>query len=223
MPTQTYTPTRSCGAGPFAGPYIGAAVGWARQRGKVSFEAGSSFSDNDSSVTFGGYAGYNWQCDRFVFGVETDFNYINTDPSSGEDTVTVQSNLDWFGTVRARGGIAVHDNLLLYVTGGLAYANLDHTFSDTDVNGSGIAFSASNSDTKAGWTIGGGAELLHDDCWILRAEALYVDLGDQNRTYDAGDACVDCVAVAKWDDTFWVARLGLTYKFGHREEVVPLK
>jgi outer membrane immunogenic protein len=224
MPAQTYAPSRSCGAGPFTGPYIGAALGWARQRDKVSFAAGSSFSDNDSSVTFGGYAGYNWQCDRLVFGVETDFNYINTDPSSGEGTVTVGSNLDWFGTVRARGGFVVHDSVLLYVTGGLAYANVDHTFSDTDAAGTGLSFSASNSSTETGWTIGGGAEFLHSERWLLRAEALYVDLGDENRTYTIGDPCIaDCVADAKWDDNFWVVRLGLTYKFGHREEVVPLK
>lgn len=224
MPTQTYTAGRSCAVGPFAGPYIGAALGYAKQRAKIDFEAGSSFRDSDSSVTFGGYAGYNWQCDRLVFGVETDFNYIDTGPTSGEDTVTVESSMDWYGTVRARGGIVVHDNLLLYATGGLAYANIDHSFNDTNVGGVLGPFSASNSKTKAGWTFGGGAEYLHDSRWLLRAEAFYVDLGDETHTYVLGDPCVaECEAVSKWDDSFWVARLGLTYKFGHRETVVPLK
>jgi outer membrane immunogenic protein len=57
------------------------------------------------------------------------------------------------------------------------------------------------------------------DRWLLRAEALYVDLGDKTRDYSAG--C--CAGTTTWDDKFWVGRLGLSYKFGVREPVVPLK
>ena len=46
--------------------------------------SGVTFKDNDGGVTFGGYAGYNWQrcCSPFVFGVETDINYLNTSPTA---------------------------------------------------------------------------------------------------------------------------------------------
>ncbi len=210
-----------CGPGPFSGPYIGAALGYANQRYKNTDPVdGASFKDSDASVTFGGYAGYNWQCDRVLLGVETDFNYIDTSPAATTGTTTTRSALDWYGTLRGRAGIVIHDSLLLYATGGLAYANVDDTFSDTD---SPVGFfSQSNSKTKTGWTIGGGGELVHDSNWLIRAEGFFVDLGSETHTYTVG-TCVACTAISKFDNEFWVARLGVTYKFGPREEVVPLK
>ena len=116
----------------------------------------------------------------------------------------------------------VHDHLLLYATGGLAYASVDHTLSD-DCVGCGThlrslnfgPFSQSNDKTKVGWTVGGGAELLHDSNWVLRAEALYVDLGSETHTYIITDPRGRHLRspMRKWDDQFWVARLGVAYKF----------
>ena len=82
-------PTPCCGTASFAGTYIGAAVGIARHRVEITNEEpgapafGQTFKDNDSSVTFGGYVGYNFQrcCSPFVFGIETDFNYLDTSPT----------------------------------------------------------------------------------------------------------------------------------------------
>src|SRR4029079_1808085 len=111
----------------------------------------------------------------------------------------------------------VHDNLLLYGTAGLAYASVDHKLFDDCVGCSTVSpgfgtFGQSNKDTKAGWTVGGGAELLHDTHWLLRAEALYVDLGSETHTYENPGVFVT-PGVGKWDDNFWVARLGIAYKF----------
>jgi outer membrane immunogenic protein len=234
---QPAAPSECCGSAPFAGAYIGAAVGFARQRNEVlnttvgAPALGLSFKDHDDSVTFGGYVGYNWQrcCSPFVFGVEADFNFMNTSPTALDvevgptalvETTSLESSIDWFGTLRGRAGFVVHDNLLLYATGGLAYARVDHTLSD-DCVGCGSPpglnfgpFSQSNRHTKVGWTVGGGAELLHEANWLLRAEALYVDLGSENESYLitvplGGSANAD----TKWDDQFWVARLGVAYKF----------
>jgi hypothetical protein len=41
----------------------------------------------------------------------------------------------------------------------------------------------SNDQTKVGWTVGGGAELLHNTHWVRRAEALCVDLGSETHSY----------------------------------------
>ena len=103
--------------------------------------------------------------------------------------------------------------MLLYATGGLAYASVDHTLGLTTASAvgyPGVAVLATvrhflavqTSDTKAGWTVGGGAELLRDSHWVLRAEALYVDLGSET-TYlmqliPAASLTPD--AVGKWDD-----------------------
>jgi outer membrane immunogenic protein len=225
-----------CCEAPFAGAYIGAAVGYAQQRVEVLNETvgapalGQTFADDEGSVTFGIYVGYNWQrcCSPFVFGIETDFNYLDTSPTgldvepgpTATETTSLESSINWFGTLRGRAGYVVHDHILLYATGGLAYANVDHKLSVVNL---GVAnpptfpnlgsFSQSQDKTKVGWTVGGGAELLHDSNWVLRAEALYVDLGDnaENWLITAGGFTAN--ANDRWDDQFWVARIGIAYKF----------
>ncbi len=235
-----------CCEAPFAGAYIGAAVGYARQEVEVTFLSqianGLKFRDNDDSFTFGGYVGYNWQrcCSPFVFGIETDFNWQDASPTAFDreppgsggsaETTSLESTINWFGTLRGRAGYVVHDRLLIYATGGLAYANVDHKFSD-DCVGCGNPgdpvlpsdfgpYSQSNDKTKVGWTIGGGAELLHDTRWVLRAEALYVDLGSETHSYTVqasptspSFAGLSTTTAARWDDQFWVARIGVAYKF----------
>jgi outer membrane immunogenic protein len=241
---QPAAPSDCCGSAPFAGAYIGAAIGYGRQRAEITnLEPGApafgqSFKDNDGSVTFGGYVGYNWQrcCSPFVFGIETDFNFLDTSPTAFDreppglggfpETTSLESNINWFGTLRGRVGYVVHDHLLLYATGGLAYASVDHTLSDDCVGcgdpdvavapGRFGTFSQSNDKTKVGWTLGGGAELLHDSNWVLRAEGLYVDLGSETHSYVVTDPLgvfPPATSSAKWDDQFWVARLGVAYKF----------
>jgi outer membrane immunogenic protein len=110
---------------------------------------------------------------------------------------------------------------LVFATAGLAYANLDHTFKDP-----GFGFSKSDDDTEFGWTAGGGIEFMRDSNWSLRADALYVDLGSENHNYSFTGCGGVCSTAIKWDDSFWVTRIGLTYHFGHREptyEYAPLK
>ena len=161
----------------FAGAYVGAAVGIGRQRVQILNEtAGTEFRDREFSVAVGGYAGYNWLYGRFAYGIEADFNYLDTSPTAFDiatgptaltETTSMQSRMDWFGTLRARAGVVVHQNWLLYATGGLAYAQTDHTLSD-DCVGCGNspfnlgAFTQSNRDWRAGWTVGGGTEFLRD-------------------------------------------------------------
>lgn len=237
-----------CCEAPFAGAYFGAALGYGQQRGEITNEtvgaptSGVTFRDTEGGVTIGGYAGYNWQrcCSPYVFGIETDFNWLNTSPTAfdieGPETVSLESKMDWFGTLRPRAGIVIHDDWLLYATGGLAYGEVDHKFRDNCVDCSAPPFnfgpfSQSNRDTKVGWTVGGGTEFLHDSHWLLRAEALFVDLGSETHSYTVPACSAQfgpslCTATAKWDDQFWVARLGVAYKFGEPERccvAAPLK
>jgi len=214
----------------FAGGYVGLALGYESHRVKIDNQTvGTRFRDTEGGVTVGGYAGYNWQfCPTWLFGVETDFNFINASPTAYDievgptaltETTSLESRMDWFGTLRGRVGYLVLQDLLLYATGGLAYANVKHTLSD-DCVGCGNsalnlgAFSQTNKNTKAGWTVGGGAELLQDAHWLLRAEGLYVDLGSETHTYLVVAPAGTGRSVAAWEDQFWVARLGLSYAFG---------
>lgn len=248
---QHAAPAPCCEA-PFAGAYFGAGLGYGQQRNEITNETVGSPSsgatvgrDNEGGVTFGGYAGYNFQhcCSPFVYGVETDINFLNTSPTAFDvetggvavETTSLRSRMDWFGTLRARAGVVVHDNWLLYGTAGLAYGEVDHRFNDNCVDcsdpnapvGGFGPFAQSNKDTKVGWTAGGGFEFLHDTHWLLRTEALFVDLGSETHSYSPPALCASfpnlCTANLKWDDQFWVARVGLAYKFGEPDRMVPLK
>src|SRR5262249_58934093 len=79
--------------------------------------------------------GWNSQAGCTVFGVEADYSWakitadsFHSDPGFpvvfGPNTLSVSSTLKEFGTVRARTGFVVN-NLLLYVTGGVAGARFD--------------------------------------------------------------------------------------------------
>lgn len=229
-------PSGRCIGGAFAGPYAGVQVGFGSTRSHQDVLHQSAptdtLSDNDKGFTIGGHAGYNVQCGRVLYGVETDFNYFGTDtesdiavcgssPCGGPiGSASFRSSIDWFGTLRGRVGLVGDENYLIYATGGLAYANVDHRFETTDG-----PFSQSNGDTQFGWTIGGGVEFMRDENWSLRAEALYVDLGSDEQTYRLTTACGgSCTQRVGWDDNFWIARVGLTYHF-HRPEsdYTPLK
>ena len=217
--TQAY----GCIGGLFAGPYIGVNAGFGRVDTRQSSPGDPSATGDDTSFTGGGQLGYNWQCGHVVFGIEADINYArfeanSTAISGGITPVNFKDEINWFGTVRGRLGVTVREHALLYATGGWAYADTSHTFSVPS-----FPFSQKDDDFQTGWVLGGGIELVHDVRWLLRAEALYVDLGDKTHSYSTATCVGICGGTANWEDKFWVARLGLSYKFGVREPIVPLK
>jgi len=135
---------------------------------------------------------------NWVAGIETDFqgadisgNNSFVGPSLGlanfSDIVTVSGTasqkIDWFGTLRARVGWLPINPLLLYATGGLAYAhiktNVSFSVTDPQSEASGVT-SVSQSNTRAGWTVGGGLEWMLAPQWSFKTEYLFYDLGDVN-------------------------------------------
>ena len=149
----------------------------------------------------GGQAGYNWQTGAFVLGVETDFdgstlsksfNNVGT-PFAGAGvpallagdflSVNGKTSLSWLGTTRARVGFVVtpDNRLMIYGTGGVAYAGGSSNFSVFDST-TGALWSGSPSSTRVGWTLGGGVEYALTNNWTIRGEYLYADLGKSNFT-----------------------------------------
>ena len=169
----------------------------------ASASAGSSGDITDSSFIGGIQAGYNWQMEALVLGVETDIDFLGvnasrsvrapydpTDPIFGVD-VNDRVRADYLGTLRGRLGYASGASLL-YATGGLAYTTLRHSHdfsefgfgSDTHCSGSNFCDLGGSSDSKfkAGWTVGGGGEWALNRNWSLKAEYLYADLGGVSST-----------------------------------------
>ena len=140
----------------------------------------------------GGFqAGYNWQMGQFVYGAEADIQ-----ASAADDTFAPwKFSNPWFGTLRARGGVAMN-NILLYVTGGFAYGK---------VEGEGLGFSESK--MQYGYTLGAGMEVGLTPNWTAKIEYLYVDLGDT----DCG--VLVCGLPTNVDFHAHVVRGGVNYKF----------
>lgn len=207
-----------CSPGRFSGPYVGATLGIGRLDASQSSPGETDRARGRSSaVVPGGVIGYGIRCGNIVSGIEADLSYLGIKSnSSWPDPIFLRSKIDWMGTLRGRLGVLVRDDVLLYGTAGLAFADVAHTLESPT-----FAFSQTDTSWRTGWTLGGGLEFAHSERVNFRAEALYVDLGADNRSYTA---CGGCFGDARWTDKFWVARLGMTFKLGDEPTAyAPLK
>ena len=222
---------------------------------------GLSDSLHPSGFIGGGQIGYNWQYSPLiVVGFEADiqgplerdtnnnlssqFNFgtlstlgAGCGAATGQTTspcavaASYQTQIDWFGTVRARLGYVWGDGeVMSYLTGGLAYGEVKVSGTNT-VSGLACAFGGcggfsfsqifGQSHVNTGWVLGYGTEghlPLMPGNWTWKAEALYMDLG----TLDTRS-----VTSANSDPTFfsggqvttqshftdWILRGGLNYRF----------
>jgi outer membrane immunogenic protein len=139
-----------------------------------------------SSVIWGGQVGYNYQISSIVVGLEGDLNSLRLNSSFTSSltgvphfaagafaTETAQSN--YLATLRGRLGVVV-EKWLLYGTVGLAVGHVTYT-DFLNYNNLGATQFAQASETRIGWTLGGGAEYALTRDWSIKAEYLYVDLG----------------------------------------------
>jgi outer membrane immunogenic protein len=123
--------------------------------------------------------------------------FTNTTNTAAVGQTSVQSGVDWLGTVRGRIGYLWTPTLLVYGTGGLAYGNayanvvqsaVENVTTTTGSTTLTTVYNQTNTwlgggrqnQILTGWTAGGGAEWLFAPNWSVKAEALYWDLGRQN-------------------------------------------
>lgn len=153
----------------------------------AAINADGSGSLDPNAFNGGGLIGGNWQSGNLVFGLEADFGALDLSaattasrryPNAAIFTYTIRTAMetDWLFTGRARVGLAVND-VLVYATGGVAVTNLEVSNSFRDNNGGGAREEASSTETKTGWTVGGGLEWALTRNWSLKGEYLYVDFG----------------------------------------------
>jgi len=221
------------------GFYLGIDGGAARHNGSFNDPDGcclrpagipNIYDTSKTGGAFGGYAGYNWQQESFVYGVEADINWVGAKAMEywGWPGGPIQQSQDigWLATFRARAGIDV-ESTLVYLTGGLAVAQVKDSFNFFCASGfacngvpGGAMFAGfSESKTQPGWTAGLGFEHMFDSHWTVRGELRYVDLGDSSVSCVAVAAGIACRAPGgsnfqgKFSDTLIIGLLGLGYKF----------
>ncbi len=170
----------------WTGPYVGISggYGWGDSRG----------FDVDGAL-LGVTAGYNWQVNQFVWGIEGDISWSDisgSGPCGAGTRCTVDNN--WLGTFRGRLGWAA-GQFMPYVTGGLA-------FGDIDMRRTGFG---RNDSTEVGWTLGAGVEAALWGPVSAKIEYLYVDLGDGPSVPGPGGGSADFQTS--------IIRAGLNYRF----------
>jgi len=160
----------------------------------------------------GGQIGFNWQVNQLVYGIEGDMSWTNIGGDFQYDPLRPEAiagaNFDWLATLRGRVGIA-YDRTLLYATGGLAWGK-DQGFANSVLVAGDRATARS---TRTGWAAGGGVEHAVSDNLSIKAEYLYVDLGDDRRESAASTFPAGLVLRADSDTHLHVVRVGLNYRF----------
>jgi outer membrane immunogenic protein len=190
--------------------------------------AGANITDSFDLSGFigGGQLGCNWQWGAWVFGIEGDGSATNKEGQAfevplepfaqGSSRFISQTQERWLVTARARLGLTdfwwFGPKTLVYVTGGGAWAKIDVSEFETAATGGlrpPIGFQESN--TRSGWTVGGGYEYALGYGWSARGEFLYVKFDNFNAFTGPVPAGLVAPREVKLEDYIW--RAGLNYKF----------
>ena len=193
-------------SGPYVGGYIGGAWGHSNVTTTVGPVTDTSYFQSTANINVvnhngstsfdpsafiaGLQLGDNWMYKNYVYGVVLDYGSFGLSDAlgvvnsaypdaSGDYTLNTSISTDWLYTVRGRLGWtpALSWPLMIYATGGLAVTRLHvaNSFVDsTTLLGVG---GSNSSDTKNGWTIGGGIEFPVTQNLTINSEYLYADFG----------------------------------------------
>jgi outer membrane immunogenic protein len=157
---------------------------------------------NPNGAIGGAHAGYNWQSDSLVFGIEADVSFPDwgdrEDNCDGGCTSGGNVDVDLLASLRGRLGFAF-DRSMVYVTAGGAYTEGEFGAFGTDPHDFDIS--------GFGGVVGAGYEYAVGDDISLRVEGLYYFL-DADEDIDKGEF-TDGDEVEIQDA--WVVRAGITW------------
>lgn len=174
----------------WAGPYAGLHLGYGFS-GNVE-GAGNEIDTN--GFLGGAFGGFNWQNGSFVYGIEGDINYSGID---GENAgLESRENID--GSLRARAGVAVTPDILVYGTAGVAAERL--RLEAPAIPG------ASDTNVMIGYTVGAGTDVKLTEQVFARAEYRYTDFGSEEFTLPG-------VGTSEFDSNNHRVMLGVGMKF----------
>lgn len=150
--------------------------------------AGSSFNANgdfDDGFVGGVHIGYDWQAGNIVYGAILDISYADIGDeqrafSRSPAEYVISRELDYLATLRGRVGYAFNDNFLGYVTGGLAYGDVDFSYRQGALSPATTVTTSGDQDNDFGYTVGGGVEARVTQNWSVGLEYLYTNLGDND-------------------------------------------
>lgn len=197
----------------WAGGYVGANLGVARYQPEFfDFEGNHNGTEDGDAVYLplaGVQAGYNFQKDSLVYGIELDYIKANEEKSEGGAGLcggsacgshyAYTSKLDSLWSVRGRLGL-VYDKALFYGTAGYGRIKADHAYYD-----SGQAPDSPDTIHADAFVAGMGVDYNISNQWSTRVEGLYYFAKKEH--------------VSQWNEDYAVdpstglIRVGVNYKF----------
>jgi outer membrane immunogenic protein len=166
----------------FAGWWLGGTIGG----GTATFDYSQSNDAIDAGGVLGGVTGgWNWQSGPVVLGFEGDALGSNISGSGrfNGGANLAEPNIDAMLNLRARAGVTVTPQVLLFVTAGGAWADFD-----LPVRGPG---GSSANGSAFGWSVGGGAEVAFNPKWSARFDYQFTDLNSDTAKYPGGSIDYD--------------------------------
>ena len=176
------------------------------------------------SFTGGAFFGYNQRFGKnWIVGAEADFAWKRLNASTNgviftsddfadafqTQVVSGQVGQKWDASIRARFGAFITPSIMTYVTGGVAFGNVNGSYSYSGVanacTSSGppctpaellkgsLTLTTTGADswsfTRVGWTAGTGLEVPVGGGWKMRLEYRFTDLGSFQRTVPLIHTC----------------------------------
>jgi opacity protein-like surface antigen len=216
----------------YLGPQLGADWGYTNW----TFRDQTKTYPRFAGVLPGGQVGYNYQYDKWVFGIEGTGVWTNAHGarSCPNDPfflttffLTCEINVNSLYTATGRIGFAYWDRVLWYGKAGLAIGEVKaQVRCDTDSQrtplltttgllSAGCPVQGTNR-TDVGWTIGGGSEFGLTDNWSVKSETSYFNLG--TNSYSFGQLLLSSAANVRRDG--WISTIGLNYRFTPEAPVI---
>ncbi len=225
----------------WAGFHLGATLGagfplHAGQR----LQAGSGFTSaaydlypqslDRAGVSFGANAGYDWQSGPWVYGLETELNFLDNRhgpngaflappsywPAGATGyTLTPQPGGTYFASLRGRLGYALGDELF-YAFAGVASGGWlgGSTLAFLGPGAGGPFFAPMSQSSRMKYLIGAGVAHALDAHWSARLEYMFLNQALQNQVYDNG---LGYQFAAHQRNETHLVRLGLDYRLPQPE------
>lgn len=184
-------------------------------------------SMNIDGTGFGVVAGYHWQRQKLILGIEMDALDMNMkssssiysnptpglangcDASRASCPMRIEQGVNTLYTARLKAGQAT-ERYVVYGTAGIAAGEVERSMHEAIQYWGPTGMWGSTRHQSLGWTLGGGVDYALTQNILLQTQFLYVDLGKENYRFEdtpgyffSQDASI----------TFSTLSLGLGYKF----------
>ncbi len=171
-----------------------------------------------AGIGVGGTAGFNYQFNRIVLGVEGDYAWSNAiggvvcPLTAGSSLYTCQGGVSSLGSLTARAGYSA-GRALMFVKGGLAFGQtVDRESFNSPlplIPGVAPPFTTSSSASKfsTGWTVGLGLEYAMSEHWSAKGEFGVYNLGKATYSNYGGAILVKGATSGN------IGKIGLNYHF----------